>query len=127
MPCRHRWGGLITCTFVVKCFLNMSEPALDAPAPVTLRYREVQPLNRDRLVVTVNYLRSNWYFEGADFEPVDDGWLVSRLLKLSASAGEHIGASLRKVSGTTDRTVAAGQIVLPNSAERALAGRYLRL
>ncbi len=92
------------------------EPALDSPASVTLRYREVQPLARDRLVVTVDDLRSNWYFEGVDFEPADDGWLVSRTLKLSARAGVRIAVTVRSVSDSTDRAVAVGQIIIPNSA-----------
>lgn len=91
------------------------EPAPDAPASVTLRYREVQPLTRDRLVVTVDDQHSNWYFEGVDFEPTDDGWLVSRSLKLSAKAGVRIAVTMRSVSDSTDRAVAAGQIMLPNS------------
>lgn len=92
------------------------EPALDAPASVTLRFQERQPLTRDRLVVTVDDLRSNWYFEGVDFEPAGDGWLVSRPLKLSASTGVRIAVSLRSVGDATDKAVAAGQITLPNSA-----------
>ncbi len=110
----RRWlhHAILACLLVTAAGC---EPALDAPASVTLRYLERQPLTRDRLVVTVDDLRSNWYFEGVDFEPAGDGWLVSRSLRLSARAGVRIAVSLRDSSDATDRPVATGQIMLPSS------------
>lgn len=81
-----------------------------APASVTVRYLEQAPLTRDRLVVTVDDLRSGWYFEGVDFQSSADGWLTSRSLRVSTRGGVHISIALR---GTGVTAVAGGEIVLP--------------
>lgn len=90
------------------------EPDLGVPATVTVRYREVAPLTRDRLVVTVDDADSGWYFEGVDFEPATDGWLTSRSLDLSASGGVRVLVALRGSATTT--AAASGEIVLPATA-----------
>jgi hypothetical protein len=86
------------------------EVAPVAPASVTVRYLEVAPLTRDRLVVTVDDPRSGWYFEGVDFQPSPDGWLTSRSLRVSTRGGVRITVSLR---GSGVSAAASGEIVLP--------------
>ncbi|MHB1225389.1 MAG: hypothetical protein ACYC2G_15275 [Gemmatimonadaceae bacterium] len=88
------------------------EEGFIAPASVTLRYRERAPLTRERLVVTVDDINNEWYFEGVDLPPSADGWLTSRSLRVSTRGGVRITVSLR---GTSVVAAAGGEIVLPES------------
>lgn len=86
------------------------EDELIAPASVTVRYQEEAPLVRDRLVVTVEDVGNEWYFEGVDLQPSADGWLTSRSLRVSARGGVRINVSLR---GNDLAAAAGGEVVLP--------------
>lgn len=79
-------------------------------ARVTIRFREVAPLEREGLVVNVFDGQDEWYVEGTDLEPAAGGWLVSRTLPVDADGQLRIGATLRTPAGSI---AAAGSIVLP--------------
>ena len=83
-------------------------------ASVTVRYLEVPPLDRGRLVVTLADPARQWYLEGIDLmTSADDGWLVSRELRTAASGRLTVRLAVR---GPGTAPVAAGDAVLPLAA-----------
>ncbi|HEU4630196.1 MAG TPA: hypothetical protein VFS08_10665 [Gemmatimonadaceae bacterium] len=81
------------------------------PAHVQLRYHEVAPLGRDRLVVTFDVPGHQWYFEGTDLQPTtDDGWLAGREIDVG-SDGELLMRLALRDDG--DGTVARADATIP--------------
>ncbi len=64
-------------------------------AGLVVRYREVAPLDRERLVVTVESGRITWYLEGTDMAEVGDGWLSSRELRIPTGGDAELLVALR--------------------------------
>lgn len=80
------------------------------PAHVQLRYREVAPLDRDRLVVTFDVPGHQWYLEGTDLQPSGDGWLTGRELTVGSDGELMMRLALRD---DDDGSVARGEAVIP--------------
>lgn len=85
------------------------EPVSGSPSTITIRYQERAPLTRDRLVVTISDGRNEWHYEGLDLEPDDDGWLVSRPLRLTNTSIIRLGVGFR---GSGPSAVATGDVVI---------------
>ena len=62
---------------------------------VTLRYREQPPLERERLVVTLEDRERQYYVEGIDLAEGADGWLESRPLRFAASGQLRVRVAMR--------------------------------
>lgn len=79
-------------------------------AGVLLRFREVDAITRDRLVVTVSDGGITWYLEGTDLQESADGWLVARELRVAPGDLVTLRIALR---GEGSEPAAAGLISLP--------------
>lgn len=76
---------------------------------VTVRYRELAPLGRERLAVTLDDERRQFYLEGIDLV-AHDGWLVSRELRTAPRGDLAVRLALR---GAGVAAVAAADVVIP--------------
>lgn len=80
------------------------------PAHVQLRYREVAPLDRGRLVVTLDVPGHQWYVEGIDLQPEGGGWLAGREISVG-SDGELLMRLALRDGG--DDAVARSDVSIP--------------
>ena len=81
-------------------------------AHVTVRYREVAPLHRTRLVLTLTDSARQWYVEGLDLVDGEEGWLVGRDLRTAAAGRLLVRLAMR---GEGASPVASGDALLPLS------------
>lgn len=79
-------------------------------AGVVVRYREAEPLGRDRLVVTLTSGRIVWYLEGSDMAVDGSGWLSSRELRIPHGGDAELLVALR---GEGSDPAASGTVTLP--------------
>lgn len=74
-----------------------------------MRYREVAPLGRERLAVTLDDEHRQFYLEGIDLVE-RDGWLVSRELRTLTRGELVVRLALR---GSGSAAVATAHVTLP--------------
>lgn len=74
-----------------------------------MRYREVEPLGRERLAVTLDDERRQFYLEGIDLVE-RDGWLVSRELRTLPRGDLVVRLALR---GSGTAAAATADVVVP--------------
>jgi hypothetical protein len=128
-PVRRRAARQILAAALLACALGACDDLGPNPAHVQLRYREVAPLDRGRLVVTLDVPGHQWYFEGTDLQPVGDGWLAGREIEVGSDGELLLRLALRDQG---DGTVARADVsialahgarwrvdVFPSSLERA--------
>lgn len=78
---------------------------------VTLRYREQPPLERERLVVTLEDRERQYYVEGIDLGEGADGWLESRPLRFASNGQFRVRVAMRG-DGTSPVAALDAQIPL---------------
>lgn len=83
-------------------------------ASVVVRFREVAPVTRDRLVVTISDGDTEWYLEGTDLEASADGWLAGRALRVAPGGTLKVRIALR---GVGSEPAASGQLALATPAD----------
>jgi hypothetical protein len=92
---------------LLACLLPACNDLGPDPAHVRLRYLEVAPLDRDRLVATLDVPGHQWYFEGTDLQPEGDGWLAGREITVGSDGDLLLRLALR---GTGDDAVAQADV-----------------
>ena len=92
---------------LLACLLTACDDLGPNPAHVQLRYREVAPLDRGRLVVTLDVPGHQWYLEGSDLQPGAGGWLAGREINVGSDGQLLLRLALR---GEADRPVARADV-----------------
>lgn len=108
-PPRRRAVGLRLLPLLLPALLACEDLGPDRTR-VVVRFQERAPLTRDRLVVTMQDDRRDYYFEGLDLRATGDGWWEARELRLSSRGEAKVLVALR---GAAISPAAAGEILLP--------------
>jgi hypothetical protein len=87
-------------------------------ARVAVRYQELLPLGRERLVLTLQDGERQFYLEGIDLEPAADGWLASRELRVANGGTLRVRVALRGTGGTSVSTVDVDVPLAPHARWR---------
>ena len=87
-------------------------------ARVAVRYRELAPLGRERLVMTLQDRERQFYLEGIDLEPTADGWLASRELRVANGGPLRVRVALRGAGGASVSTVEVDVPLAPHARWR---------